>query len=136
MLKYARGCVETASETSCCFQPSGKAMKENRNSYYNVEIHEAQAYGNLRLLLPLTRRFTLELCCLEDGVSEHLFHALVCLITIRVIINDPEHHLRVLSISFNTCKVGSLCYEDFILMFKWMNAKVFMTVMPVEQDNC
>lgn len=63
MLKYARGCVETASETSCCFQPSGKAMKENRNSYYNVEIHEAQAYGNLRLLLPLTRRYLIVGTC-------------------------------------------------------------------------
>ena len=52
------------------------------------------------------RTFTLEVCCLEDGVSGHPFHVLVCLITTRVIINDPEHHHRVLSISFNTRKVG------------------------------
>ena len=38
-------------------------MKENHNSYYNVEIHEAQAYGNLRLLLPLTRRYLIVRRC-------------------------------------------------------------------------
>ncbi|XDC70032.1 hypothetical protein R6Z07F_001205 [Ovis aries] len=56
MLKYARGCVEINSIGNILLLPAiGKAVKENHNSY-NVEIHKAQAYGNLRLLLPLTRR--------------------------------------------------------------------------------
>lgn len=66
MLKYARGCVEINSIGNILLLPAiGKAVKENHNSYYNVEIHEAQAYGNLRLLLPLTR---------SDINSKHLFH--------------------------------------------------------------
>lgn len=64
MLKYARGCVEINSIGNILLLPAiGKAVKENHNSYYNVEIHEAQAYGNLRLLLPLTRRYLIVRRC-------------------------------------------------------------------------
>lgn len=58
MLNYARGCVEINGIRNTLLLPAiRKAVKENHNSYFNVEIHEAQAYGNLRLLLPLTRRY-------------------------------------------------------------------------------
>ena len=48
----------------------------------------------------------------------------------------PSFLYKVLIPSFFFFLSHRLFYEDFILKLKWMNAKVFMTLMPLELDHC